>query len=68
MLLDGHTSYYQIKEQKANTLPVGMILLADGLGMHIPKGYLYFAMGFSVLVEALNLAVSKRRKRAQMTA
>lgn len=46
-------------------LLVGMTLVADGLGQHIPKGYLYFAMAFSVLVEALNLTVSKRRKRAQ---
>jgi len=46
-------------------LLVGMALIADGLGLHIPKGYLYFAMGFSVLVEALNLTVSKRRKRAK---
>jgi len=46
-------------------LLVGMTLIADGLGLHIPKGYLYFAMGFSVLVEALNLTVSKRRKRAK---
>ncbi|HEY9080398.1 TerC family protein [Magnetovibrio sp.] len=46
-------------------LLVGMTLVADGLGQHIPKGYLYFAMGFSVLVEALNLTVSKRRKRAK---
>lgn len=49
-------------------LLVGMTLIADGLGLHIPKGYLYFAMGFSVLVEALNLTVSKRRKRAARTA
>lgn len=42
-------------------LLVGMALVADGLGFHIPKGYLYFAMGFSVLVEALNLAVRRRR-------
>ena len=48
-------------------LLVGMTLVADGLGQHIPKGYLYFAMGFSVLVEALNLTVSKRRKRAKET-
>jgi predicted tellurium resistance membrane protein TerC len=38
-------------------LLVGTSLVADGMGFHIPKGYLYFAMGFSVLVEALNLAV-----------
>jgi len=49
-------------------LLVGMTLIADGLGLHIPKGYLYFAMGFSVLVEALNLTVSKRRKRAKESA
>lgn len=43
-------------------LLVGMSLVADGMGYHIPKGYLYFAMGFSVLVEGLNLA-ARRRKR-----
>ncbi len=43
-------------------LLVGTALIADGLGFHIPKGYLYFAMGFSVLVEALNLAMRRRRK------
>lgn len=42
---------------------VGMTLVADGMGFHIPKGYLYFAMGFSVMVEALNLTASKRRSR-----
>ncbi|MCU0304314.1 MAG: TerC family protein [Thermoanaerobaculales bacterium] len=36
-------------------LLVGMALVADGLGQHIPKGYIYFAMGFSVFVEMLNL-------------
>jgi len=46
-------------------LLVGMTLVADGMGLHIPKGYLYFAMGFSVLVEALNLTVSKRRNRTR---
>lgn len=43
-------------------LLVGMALIADGLGFHIPKGYLYFAMGFSVLVEALNLLARRKRK------
>jgi predicted tellurium resistance membrane protein TerC len=43
-------------------LLVGMSLVADGMGYHIPKGYLYFAMGFSVLVEALNLGARRRRK------
>lgn len=36
-------------------LLIGMALMADGLEFHIPKGYIYFAMGFSVFVEMLNL-------------
>jgi predicted tellurium resistance membrane protein TerC len=36
-------------------LLIGVTLVADGLGQHIPKGYVYFAMGFSVFVEMLNL-------------
>ena len=44
-------------------LLVGMALIADGLHYHIPRGYLYFAIAFSVLVEALNLAASKRRRK-----
>jgi predicted tellurium resistance membrane protein TerC len=39
-----------------------MALLADGLGFHIPKGYIYFAMAFSVGVELLNLRVRRRRQ------
>jgi predicted tellurium resistance membrane protein TerC len=35
-------------------LLIGMALIGDGLGMHIPKGYIYFAMAFSVFVEILN--------------
>lgn len=42
---------------------VGMALIADGLGFHIPKGYLYAAMGFSIAIEALNMTVRARRKR-----
>ena len=41
---------------------VGVALLCDGLGIHIARGYLYFAMAFSGAVESLNLLV-KRRKR-----
>lgn len=44
-------------------LLIGVALVADGLHFHIPRGYLYFAIGFSVLVEALNLAAARRRKR-----
>lgn len=36
-------------------LLIGCSLIADGFGVHIPKGYIYFAMGFSVFVEAINL-------------
>ena len=43
-------------------LLVGMALVADGLDFHIPKGYIYFAMGFSVFVEMLNLKMRKRRQ------
>jgi predicted tellurium resistance membrane protein TerC len=39
---------------------VGVVLIADGLGHHVPKGYIYFAMAFSVGVEMLNLRVRKR--------
>jgi predicted tellurium resistance membrane protein TerC len=42
-------------------LLVGMSLVADGFGQHIPKGYIYFAMGFSVFVETLNLRVLARQ-------
>ena len=41
-------------------LLIGMALVADGIGHHIPKGYIYFAMGFSVLVEMLNLRLRKK--------
>lgn len=40
-------------------LLIGMTLVADGLGQHIPKGYVYFAMGFSVFVEMLNLRMGR---------
>ena len=40
-------------------LLIGVSLVGDGLGMHIPKGYIYFAMGFSVCVEMVNLRVRK---------
>jgi predicted tellurium resistance membrane protein TerC len=39
---------------------VGVVLIADGLGHHIPKGYVYSAMGFSLIVELLNIVVRKR--------
>ena len=44
-------------------LLIGVSLLAEGLDQHIPKGYVYFAMAFSVLVEMLNLKMKKNRKK-----
>jgi predicted tellurium resistance membrane protein TerC len=41
-------------------LLIGMSLVADGLGQHISKGYIYFAMGFSVFVEMINIRVRKK--------
>ncbi len=41
-------------------LLIGMALVAEGLGQHIPKGYLYFAMGFSIFVEMMNLKAMKK--------
>jgi predicted tellurium resistance membrane protein TerC len=38
-------------------LLIGMSLIGEGWGQHIPKGYIYFAMGFSVFVEAINLRI-----------
>jgi len=40
-------------------LLIGVTLIADGLGQHIAKGYVYFAMGFSVFVESLNLRLAR---------
>ena len=40
-------------------LLIGISLVGEGLGLHIPKGYIYFAMGFSVLVELINLRVRR---------
>ena len=45
-------------------LLIGMMLMADGFGFHIPKGYIYAALGFSIIIESLNLwAAARRRKR-----
>ncbi|KLE35646.1 TerC family protein [Aurantiacibacter luteus] len=44
---------------------IGLVLIADGLGFHVPKGYIYVAMGFSVGVELLNMVQrNKRLKKA----
>lgn len=50
-------------------LMIGMALIADGFGFHVPKGYIYAAMGFSALVELLNmLARNRAKKRAAVKA
>ena len=46
-------------------LLIGTVLIADGFGVHVPKGYIYAAMAFSAFVEGLNMAGRRaRRKRA----
>jgi len=47
-------------------LLIGFSLVADGLGLHIPKGYIYFAMGFSVFVEIINLQVREKTTPVQL--
>lgn len=47
----------------AFVLLIGVALIAEGFHFHIPRGYIYFAMAFSVLVESLNIVVARRRKR-----
>ena len=44
-------------------LMIGLVLVADGFGVHVPKGYIYAAMGFAGLVEGLNLVARRRRTR-----
>ena len=46
-------------------LLVGVALVADGLGFHIPRGYLYFAIAFSLVVELLNI---RSRSKAEAAA
>lgn len=42
---------------------IGLVLVADGFGRHIPKGYIYAAMAFSVFVEMINLWIRRRSQR-----
>jgi predicted tellurium resistance membrane protein TerC len=46
-------------------LMIGLVLIADGFGVHVPKGYIYAAMAFSALVETLNGAARRRKGRAK---
>lgn len=47
-------------------LLIGFSLIGDGMGLHIPKGYIYFAMGFSVFVEIINLQMRAKTKPVQL--
>jgi len=49
-------------------LLIGMNLVAEGLGFHIPKGYIYFAMAFATGVESINVLISMRKKRTSTEA
>jgi predicted tellurium resistance membrane protein TerC len=44
-------------------LMIGMTLIADGFGFHVPKGYIYAAMGFSALVEGLNMLARRKKQK-----
>lgn len=46
-------------------LMIGMTLIADGFGVHVPKGYIYAAMAFSALVETLNMLARRARRRRE---
>ena len=52
----------------AFVLLIGFALVAEGFSFHIPKGYIYVAMAFSVAVEALNVTVERRKRRAREAA
>jgi predicted tellurium resistance membrane protein TerC len=43
-------------------LMIGAVLIADGFGVHVPKGYIYAAMAFSTLVECLNIFARRAQK------
>ena len=47
-------------------LMIGLTLIADGVGFHIPKGYIYFAMGFSIFVETINLRLRPAHLRVRL--
>jgi len=65
MLFSGKISSFVEKHPTVKMLAlsflllIGVSLIADGFGMHIPKGYIYFSMAFSVMVEMLNLKLRR---------
>ena len=54
--------------ETAPLLMIGMVLIADGFGAYVPKGYIYAAMAFSALVEGLNMLARKARTRSREAA
>jgi len=57
----------ELEDRRGMTLRVaipGFTLIVEGLHQHIPKGYIYFAMGFSVFVEMLNLRIRDKDEGA----
>jgi predicted tellurium resistance membrane protein TerC len=46
---------------------IGVLLLAEGFGVHFERGYVYFGMFFAAFVEALNIAAGKRHKARRTT-
>ena len=46
-------------------LMIGAVLIADGFGVHVPKGYIYAAMAFSALVETLNIVARKSKAKRE---
>jgi predicted tellurium resistance membrane protein TerC len=47
-------------------LLIGVLLVAEGFGRHVPKGYIYFAMAFSLLGELLNLRYRRQHKAVSL--
>jgi predicted tellurium resistance membrane protein TerC len=45
-------------------LMIGMVLIAEGFDVEVPKGYVYFAMGFAIFVELMNMRLRKVREKA----
>ena len=43
-------------------LMIGLVLVAESTGLHIPKGYMYFAMAFSMFVETINIRKTRTKK------
>ncbi len=44
---------------------IGVALIADGFGFHVPKGYIYAAMAFSALVESLNMLARRSKSKGK---